>query len=69
MTSRAPFTQASAERAIKAARKLGLHVTGMAIQPDGSIIIQTSEQEEIHKPLGLTPGPKLRDAREKFGAS
>ena len=64
MTRRAPFTQASAERAIKAARKVGLRVTGMSIRPDGTISIHTSEDPPVHS---LTPAPKLRDAREKLG--
>jgi hypothetical protein len=67
MTRPAPFTQASAERAIKAARRLGLHVTGVRILPDGSIKIEVSEPGTIQK-ADLTAEPKPRDAREKFGA-
>jgi hypothetical protein len=66
MTKALPFTQAHAERAIKAARKLGLKVTGMTIAPGGIIQIQTAEQGET-SPAALTGRPKLRDAREKLG--
>lgn len=38
MTARIPFTQARLERAITAARKAGLRVTG--IRPDGTLIVQ-----------------------------
>lgn len=41
MTVRLPFTKASLERAIAAARKAGLHVTG--IRPDGTLVVQDGE--------------------------
>lgn len=37
MTKPLPFTQASIRRAVKAARKEGLHVLG--IRPDGTVIV------------------------------
>lgn len=37
MTDRLPFTEASIRRAVKAARKEGLHVLG--IKPDGTVIL------------------------------
>jgi hypothetical protein len=66
MTRPAPFTQASAERAIKAARKMGLLVTGVQIMPDGGIHIAVSEPGSTPAP-GLTTERRPRDAREKFG--
>jgi hypothetical protein len=68
MTRALPFTQASAERAIKAALKLGLRVTGMTVKPDGEITVHTVEQVGSVGSLALTSAPKLRDAREKFRA-
>lgn len=41
MTARIPFTQAQLERAIAAARKQGLRVTG--IRPDGTLIVQDGD--------------------------
>jgi hypothetical protein len=41
MTARIPFTQASLERAITAARKAGLRVTG--IRPDGTLVVQDAD--------------------------
>jgi len=38
MTRTVPFTQASLRRAIEAARKAGLRVTG--IRPDGTIVLE-----------------------------
>jgi len=45
MTHAIPFTQASAERAIKAARKQGLRITGMTVRPDGEITIHAAEEQ------------------------
>jgi hypothetical protein len=42
MTRALPFTQASLRRAIEAARKAGLHVTG--IRPDGTVIVRESTE-------------------------
>lgn len=68
MTRALPFTQASAERAIKAARKQGLHVSGLTVHPDGSITISTGEPRAIpNSPSSSTPA--LRDAREKLGVA
>jgi hypothetical protein len=41
MTRALPFTQASLRRAIDAARKAGLHVTG--IRPDGTLIVHDGD--------------------------
>jgi hypothetical protein len=38
MTRTVPFTQASLRRAIEAARKAGLRVTG--IRPDGTLVVE-----------------------------
>ena len=67
MTRSLPFTQASVERAIKAARKMGLRVTGVSVNPDGAFI-HAVEDDSGAPPSSLTSGPKLRDAREKFRA-
>jgi hypothetical protein len=68
VTHALPFTQATAERAMKAALKLGLRVTGMTVKPDGAIMIHTVEEQDGAGSLTLTSAPKLRDAREKFRA-
>jgi hypothetical protein len=39
MTTRLPFTEMAVRRAIKAARKEGLPVTGTRIDPDGAITV------------------------------
>lgn len=39
MTARLPFTEQAMRRAIKAARKEGMRVTGVTIAPDGSITV------------------------------
>ena len=41
MTARAPFTRASLERAITAARRSGLRVTG--IRADGTLLVQDAD--------------------------
>lgn len=41
MTARLPFTQASLERAISAARRAGLRVTG--IRADGTLVVQDGD--------------------------
>jgi hypothetical protein len=43
MTRALAFTQAAAERAIKAVRKQGMSVTGMTVKPDGAITIHAVE--------------------------
>jgi hypothetical protein len=43
MTRALPFTQAAAERAIKAVRRQGMAVTGMTVRPDGAITIHAAE--------------------------
>jgi hypothetical protein len=68
MSRALPFTQASAERAIKAARKQGLNVTGITVRPDGAITIHAGGEKETASSFALTAAPKLRDAREKFRA-
>ena len=45
MTRALPFTEASLRRAISAARKAGLRVTG--IRPDGTIIVGDDELGEV----------------------
>jgi hypothetical protein len=67
MTRALPYTQAFAERAIKAVRKQGMRVTGITVRPDGAITVHADEERGIAGSL-LTTAPRLRDAREKFGA-
>jgi hypothetical protein len=69
MTRALPFTQASAERVIKAARKQDLKVTGITVNSDGAITIHTGKEKDTASSFTLTAAPKLRDAREKFRAS
>jgi hypothetical protein len=65
MTRALPYTQAFAERAIKAVRKQGMRVTGITVRPDGAITVHADEERASS---ALTAAPRLRDAREKFGA-
>jgi hypothetical protein len=44
MTRSVPFTQASLRRAIEAARKSGLRVTG--IRPDGTLIVVEQQDQK-----------------------
>jgi hypothetical protein len=48
MTRSIPFTQASLRRAIEAARKAGLYVTG--IKPDGTILVSDKLRDDSEKP-------------------
>jgi uncharacterized protein GlcG (DUF336 family) len=50
MTARLSFTEHAMRRAIKAARKEGLPVTGTTIRPDGTITVH-------HGTDGVAPGP------------
>jgi hypothetical protein len=50
MTRVLPFTQASLRRAIEAARKAGLQVTG--IRPDGTLLVQDVENAPRTVPSG-----------------
>lgn len=59
-----PYTQAAITRAIKAALKAGLKVTG--VRPDGTVLTDTADNDQGHARVGLTPAPKLRDARERL---
>jgi hypothetical protein len=49
MTRALPFTQASLRRAIEAARKSGLRVTG--IRPDGTLILEEGNNPQVEKSL------------------
>ena len=60
-----PYTQRAILRAIRAAEAAGLRVTG--IQSDGTVLVQARENTPADSAQGLTPKPKLRDAREKLG--
>jgi hypothetical protein len=52
MTRALAFTQAAAERAIKAVRKQGMSVTGMTVKPDGAITIHMGDNPSpSEKPL------------------
>jgi hypothetical protein len=48
MTRSIPYTQASLRRAIEAARKAGLYVTG--IKPDGTILVSDRPEDDSQKP-------------------
>ena len=52
MTARLPFTQASIKRAVTAARKAGLTVTGIA--SDGTVLVQDGENLSAGIP-GIVP--------------
>ena len=76
MTRALPFTQPAVQRAIKAARKMGLRVTGVTVRVDGFTVNTVEERGIIDitpvqgsaraLPSTLTAVPVLRDAREKF---
>lgn len=56
MTRALPFTQASLRRAIEAARKAGLRVTG--IRPDGTLVVDGGENSAdaiVHLPASGQP--------------
>jgi len=55
MTRALPFTQASLRRAIEAARKAGLHVTG--IRPDGTVIVRESTEIVVDALSGEATDP------------
>ncbi|MDP1866959.1 MAG: hypothetical protein Q8L13_11550 [Bradyrhizobium sp.] len=59
------YTQRAIERAIRAALAAGLRVTG--VQPDGTVLTGARENGQAQPAAGLTPKPRLRDAREKLG--
>jgi hypothetical protein len=63
MTARLPFTQARIERAIKAAQKLGLRVTG--IRPDGTVLVQEGDAPVVPLELGEQNGAASRWAEVK----
>jgi hypothetical protein len=44
LTRAIPFTQASLQRAINAARKAGLRVTG--IRPDGTVLLEEGDNPQ-----------------------
>jgi hypothetical protein len=58
MTRSIPFTQATLRRAIEAARKSGLRVTG--IRPDGTLIV-VEQQDQKDNPQPTEP---LENERE-----
>lgn len=64
MTRQNPYTQAAITRAIKAAMKAGLLVTG--VRPDGTVLTESPRNPPPRDFGGLTAPPKLRDAREKL---
>jgi hypothetical protein len=55
MTRALPFTQASLRRAIEAARKAGLNVTG--IRPDGTVIVRESTEIVVDALSGRETDP------------
>jgi hypothetical protein len=70
MTRAAPFTQASAERAIKAALKTGLRVTNKVENPDGSITISLDDTPPSKPHLSIVPSkpidPRARSMDQGF---
>lgn len=59
MTARLPFTELAVRRAIAAARKEGIRVTGVTIAPDGTISVG-----EI--PVAPTPPQEHSAASSEF---
>lgn len=51
MTTRLPFTELAIRRAISAARKEGLKVSGFTIAPDGTITVH-----DVAPPVAPGPG-------------
>jgi hypothetical protein len=49
MTRRLPFTEYSLRRAIAAAQKAGLRITG--IRPDGTLIVRENTDAAVDSPL------------------
>ena len=60
MTRALPFTQASINRAVKAARKAGLRVTG--ISANGTVLVQEGDE-----PLVIPPGMEQTRPPSKWG--
>ena len=60
MTRAMPFTQASINRAVKAARKAGLRVTG--ISANGTVLVQ-----EADEPLAMPEHPVQTRPPSKWG--
>ena len=63
-THKNPYTQRAIKRRIKAALAAGLRV--VALQPDGTILVEDRENAYGDPGSRLTGQPKLRDAREKL---
>jgi hypothetical protein len=51
MTTRLPFTELAIRRAISAARKEGLKVSGFTVAPDGTITVH-----DVEAPVAPGPG-------------
>ena len=45
MTARLPFTELALRRALKAARREGMRVSGFTVRPDGSITIHNTDAD------------------------
>jgi hypothetical protein len=46
MTRAVTFTQAQVRRAVKAAESAGLHVRKVTVNPDGSITVESGDNEK-----------------------
>jgi hypothetical protein len=51
MSKRLSFTKAQINRLITAAREAGLRVTGVAVRPDGTIVVQQDEAPLVPSPV------------------
>lgn len=60
MTARLPFTELAVRRAIAAARKEGLPVTGTTIRPDGTITVHHADAPVV----GIVPGAQHATSSE-----
>jgi hypothetical protein len=61
MTRALPFTEASLRRAISAARKAGLHVTG--IRPDGTVLVASAVDNSSTAPIEKLDGDPTNNVR------
>lgn len=62
MTSRLPFTQLAVRRAIAAAQKEGLRVTG--IKPDGTVLVDDGDGEQPYVAAPASAPSKWEGAKQ-----
>ena len=61
MTRPSRFTQTDITRAVKAVEKVGLCVSRVRVEPDGSIEIVAGEPSEAHNANWFAGGPLYKD--------